>query len=376
MRKFLLSLCALALIVAPTRADVEEKEAVKIRTMPIQNDVKTIEELYAKNRAAESEFHALMASLRDEFGAELVEREGLKSEARVREKVAKIYDGDLSRVTDILAATLVFDTEEKILAAAEVLKSREYVVRFIDRWTHSKASGYRDFQLKIALSNGTVAELQLHHRKIAEVNRYLDHFLYEFVRQNEGKEGTEAWIRQAKALEREFYIAALNGKYDEMSENSRIRARAIARRLDEQGKAEFLDDGIGIIFLALVDKHRRRHIDTIGSHQTLTEILVEREGASGQWRRSARDTQQFEVARKRPVLTWLAMHRVESHVEFHLVAMHLKGKIVLVDLHASTILQQAVPAFLGDHNNLRIIQFAIQIVLYHLSTFDGNFELS
>ena len=232
----MLSLCALALIAAPTRADAEEKEAVKIRTMPIQNDVKTIEELYAKNRAAESEFHALMASLRDEFGAELVEREGLKSEARVREKVAKIYDGDLSRVTDILAATLVFDTEEKILAAAEVLKSREYVVRFIDRWTHSKASGYRDFQLKIALSNGTVAELQLHHRKIAEVNRYLDHFLYEFVRQNEGKEGTEAWIRQAKALEREFYIAALNGKYDEMSENSRIRARAIARRLAAHAK--------------------------------------------------------------------------------------------------------------------------------------------
>ena len=202
----------------------------------VQNDVKTIDELYAKNIAAESEFHALMVSLRDEFDAELRERDGLKSEARVREKLEKIYNGDLSRVTDILAATLVFDTEEKILAAAESLKSREYVVRFIDRWTNSRASGYRDFQLKIALSNGAVAELQLHHRKIAEVNRYLDHSLYEFVRANEGKEGTESWIEQTRAIERAFYDAALTGEYDKMSGDSKIKARAIARRLASHSK--------------------------------------------------------------------------------------------------------------------------------------------
>ncbi|MCR4819030.1 MAG: hypothetical protein K5841_08760 [Fretibacterium sp.] len=159
-----------------------------------QKDVTTIEELYAKNKEAEAEFHALMTSLSDEFGAELLERKQPKSEKRVREKVEKNYDGDYSRVTDILAATLVFDTEEKILAAAEALKSRKYIVQFTDRWTVIKGSGYRDFQFKIALSNGVIAELQLHHRKIAEVNSYLAHSLYEFVRSNEGREGTASGL--------------------------------------------------------------------------------------------------------------------------------------------------------------------------------------
>ena len=203
---------------------------------PVAAPAATVEELYAKNREAEAEFRALMAGLRDEFKAELIERPGLKSEARVREKLEKKYDGDLSRVTDILAATLVFDTEEGILAAAEALKSRKYVLNFIDRWTAARASGYRDFQFKIALSNGVASELQLHHRKIAEVNRYLDHSLYEFVRANEDREGTASWIRQTLAIERAFYDAALTGEYDKMSEDGRIKARAIARRLAAHSK--------------------------------------------------------------------------------------------------------------------------------------------
>ena len=244
MRKFLSVLLLVGLLSACAFGDDKRiadgapmpDTPVAVQTVLRQKDVRTIEELYAKNREAEAEFHALMAELRDEFGAELIEREGLKSEARVREKAKKEYDGDYSCITDILAATLVFDTEEKILAAAKMLKSRKYVVRFIDRWTNSRASGYKDFQLKIALSNGAVAELQLHHRKIAEVNRYLDHSLYEFVRSNEGKEGTASWIEQTLSIERAFYDAALNGKYDKMSNDSKIKSRAIARRLASHSK--------------------------------------------------------------------------------------------------------------------------------------------
>ena len=244
MRKFLSAMLLLGLLSGCAFGDDKRiadgapmpDTPVTFHTELRQKDVKTIEELYAKNREAESEFHSLMAELRDEFGAELIERDGLKSEVRVREKVKKEYDGDYSLITDILAATLVFDTEEKILAAAKMLKSRKYVVRFIDRWTNSRASGYKDFQLKIALSNGAVAELQLHHRKIAEVNRYLDHSLYEFVRSNEGKEGTASWIEQTLSIERAFYDAALNGEYDKMNKDNKIKARAIARRLASHAK--------------------------------------------------------------------------------------------------------------------------------------------
>lgn len=232
-KKSIIALLTAALALACVCAcGADMKENAELR----QKDVTTIEELYAKNREVEAEFHALMTGLSDELGAELRERDGLKSEKRVREKVKNDYNGDYSRVTDILAATLVFDTEKEILAAAGALKSRKYVVSFKDRWTVSQDSGYRDFKFNIALSNGVISELQLHHRKIAEVNRYLDHSLYEFVRSNEGREGTTSWIEQTRAIERAFYDAALTGDYDKMSEDGRIKARAIARRLASHSK--------------------------------------------------------------------------------------------------------------------------------------------
>ena len=64
----------------------------------------------------------------------------------------------------------------------------------------------------------------------------MDHFLYEFVRSNEDSEGAASWIEQTLSIERAFYDAALNGKYDKMSNDNKIKARAIARRLASHSK--------------------------------------------------------------------------------------------------------------------------------------------
>ena len=93
-----------------------------------QKDVTTIEELYELNRNAQSEFNTLMKYLQKELGGTLRVRPGLKKEARVREKTRNQFDGDFSRVIDVLAGTLIFETEEEILNAAKKLKSRDYVV--------------------------------------------------------------------------------------------------------------------------------------------------------------------------------------------------------------------------------------------------------
>jgi hypothetical protein len=52
-----------------------------------------------------------MKKLNADLGGELLMREGLKREARTREKAKRDYDGHYGQVVDILGGSLVFDTE-------------------------------------------------------------------------------------------------------------------------------------------------------------------------------------------------------------------------------------------------------------------------
>lgn len=58
-----------------------------------------------------------MKDLQKELGGELKVRPSLKGEARVREKAKNQFDGDYSRVIDVLAGTLIFESEAEILNA-------------------------------------------------------------------------------------------------------------------------------------------------------------------------------------------------------------------------------------------------------------------
>ena len=102
----------------------------------------------------------------------------------------------------------------------------------------------------------------------------------------------------------------------------------------------------GIVTVAFVNQHRRRHIDPVGSHHTLTKILMERKGACGLVGRGAGNSHQLKIARQRPVLAWLAVHRIESYIEFHLATINLDGKIVLIYIDTCPIVKEAIPAFL------------------------------
>ena len=85
---------------------------VVILRRPYQKGVKTLDELYAKCGEAEAEFRSLMQSLSEELGAKLVLRPGLKSREQTIEKAAELYNGDYSRIRDVLAASLIFNSEE------------------------------------------------------------------------------------------------------------------------------------------------------------------------------------------------------------------------------------------------------------------------
>ena len=72
-----------------------------------------------------------MESLSQELGAKLVMRPGLKSRERTIAKAAESYHNDYSKVLDILAASLIFDSEEELYGAVDKLKAKSNFVYFL-----------------------------------------------------------------------------------------------------------------------------------------------------------------------------------------------------------------------------------------------------
>ena len=97
----------------------------------IQEGVTTLDELYTKCAEVQDEFSALMQSLSQELGAKLVMRPGLKSRERTIAKAAESYHNDYSKVLDILAASLIFDSEEELYGAVDKLKAKSNFVYFL-----------------------------------------------------------------------------------------------------------------------------------------------------------------------------------------------------------------------------------------------------
>ncbi|MFE3756919.1 hypothetical protein ACFXO9_21670 [Nocardia tengchongensis] len=105
-----------------------------------------------------------------------------KDETRAWDKI-KGYDGDVSRLTDLVGAKIVFDHVSDAYRALEMIENdpRVRIVEFEDRFDRPTPSGYRDLQMKVQLENGHVAELRLHLSHIDAVASY-EHALYEVQR--------------------------------------------------------------------------------------------------------------------------------------------------------------------------------------------------
>lgn len=135
---------------------------VKILRIPYQKDIKILDELYAKNSEVQAEFNSLMKSLSEELGAKLIMRSGLQSREKTIIKATELFNGDYSKVLDVLAACLIFNSEEEIYNTVEKLKAKNYFVNFYDRWKgQSYPDNYRDYLTHVRLSNGIITEVQL-----------------------------------------------------------------------------------------------------------------------------------------------------------------------------------------------------------------------
>ncbi|HEX2316175.1 MAG TPA: hypothetical protein VHJ17_20705 [Thermomonospora sp.] len=113
-------------------------------------------------------------------------RPGEKDRVRALDKIFGDYQGDPSRLSDLLGAKIQFSTVDglyRALGDIQQIAARHGVeiVSVKDRMQNPQASGYRDVQMTVRMPNGHIGELRLHLRSIDDVASY-EHALYEVRR--------------------------------------------------------------------------------------------------------------------------------------------------------------------------------------------------
>jgi len=103
----------------------------------------------------------------------------LKSKARCIEKVETEYDGDFSRLIDIVRASIVVADEDQLICVAKALKN-EKIIRLKNRFKEPLFTGYSDALYNVEIE-GVICEVQLHVSAIV-AHKEENHKYYEYFR--------------------------------------------------------------------------------------------------------------------------------------------------------------------------------------------------
>lgn len=111
-----------------------------------------------------------------------------KSAKRAREKVAADYNGDWSRLTDVVRATVAVDMVAELPDTVDALRQSgmNLARRPKDRFANPMPNGYRDAHLNVVYGNGHIGELQIHVKPILRAREEM-HGEYEKVRAIEAR---------------------------------------------------------------------------------------------------------------------------------------------------------------------------------------------
>lgn len=92
----------------------------------------------------------------------------IKKKNRIEEKVNKDYDGDWSRVGDLVRSTVAVDSMDQVEEVMDKLRASGLKLARPpkDRFTNPTDAGYRDLMMNVVYPNGHVGELQIHLKPI------------------------------------------------------------------------------------------------------------------------------------------------------------------------------------------------------------------
>ena len=131
------------------------------------------------------------------------------------------YGGDHSRLVDICRASIIYNSYKDLMLGLAKSKEMITLVREKNRFAEPTPAGYRDILLNVRLSNGHIAELQLHLQQIMDVKNGVGHKLYEEVRSIEraAKEAGKA-LTPEEAAKVDQLVQESRSHYDAALANS------------------------------------------------------------------------------------------------------------------------------------------------------------
>ncbi len=156
----------------------QNKTAPRKATVDLQALQNELEALYRQCEIKKPEFDRLVARFAEQTGGEPV-LVPLKSRERALEKTVTALGGRIAGLTDILRATLLFETKDAAVAAFDSLRAQVRLLRErnLYRGDLSVSDGYRDAKIDFDF-DGIPVELQFNTRKMLAA-KVKAHALYE-----------------------------------------------------------------------------------------------------------------------------------------------------------------------------------------------------
>ena len=184
-------------------AIVNINSSERSQSSPLQQSTDDLDELYQQAIEAQPYLNRVTEKVAQQLGGEALIPKTLKTRERSMEKIAADYGGDASRIMDIVRSSVIFETEEQVLEALNILRQDMNVLRIKNRF-ESPVNGYRDVLLNILMPNGHIAEMQLHLRSILDVKYKFGDKIYQKIRTIEAdaiKEQRDLNADEAKRIE-------------------------------------------------------------------------------------------------------------------------------------------------------------------------------
>ncbi len=177
-----------------------------------------LDKLYKQAEEAQPELYEKVNQIASETSGVAKLPQALKGRERAMEKTMADYKGDVSKLVDIARGSIVYKSFADLMGGLDVCNRNLTLVREKNRFAQPTPAGYRDILLNVQLSNGHIAELQLHLTQILEVKSGAGHKIYEEVRKIEAAAQTadralsseeKAKIDQLNAEAKALYDQAL-----------------------------------------------------------------------------------------------------------------------------------------------------------------------
>ncbi|MFN7365339.1 MAG: hypothetical protein ACK5TR_05290 [Alphaproteobacteria bacterium] len=150
-----------------------------------------VQDLYARSQNTLGKLSTVLESIKSRLPCTEVHIPPLKGAARAKEKVKADYGGDWSRLTDVVRASISFDTLDTLKKGVDYFKeSGLKIVLVKDRFSNPLAVGYRDILMLFEdPENGVIGEIQFHLCHIIKIKDD-EHKAYEVVRSLQAEAAT------------------------------------------------------------------------------------------------------------------------------------------------------------------------------------------